>query len=240
MNQEERINQLKRFDTPSITNVVATYPKDPDTCLGLYHPWDANWYTDQTIKCMYPELGRVAGYAVTAVYGLPSPEGFKRLSFDDILRVIDKTPKPVIFVIKQDMPDTIKKKCGLSGGNMTTALKSLGVVGVISDGPSRDIDEIRPMGMQYLLTGLSPGHGEFEIKAINVPVSICSMDVAPGEIIHMDENGAVKFPAACLEQVTSMAEQLQKNEVAMQAAMRETHDVEEIINIMGGSYYVKK
>ena len=23
-------------------------------CLGLYNPWTENWYTDQTIRCMYP------------------------------------------------------------------------------------------------------------------------------------------------------------------------------------------
>ncbi|MBA7465517.1 MAG: hypothetical protein GH158_03305 [Dehalococcoidia bacterium] len=33
------------------------------------------------------------------------------------------------------------------------------------------------------------------ISAINVPVSVAAMDVVPGDIVHMDENGAVKFPA---------------------------------------------
>ncbi len=28
-----------------------------------------------------------------------------------------------------------------------------------------------------------------------MPVSVGGMDVAPGDLIHMDENGAVKFPA---------------------------------------------
>ena len=60
----ESLEALKQFDTPTITNVVATYPSDP-LCLGLYNPWTENWYTDQTIKCIYPELGRTVGYAVT-------------------------------------------------------------------------------------------------------------------------------------------------------------------------------
>ena len=42
---------------------------------------------------------------------------------------------------------------------------------------------------------MTAGHGEMAIQAVNVPVSIGGMDVATGEIIHMDENGAVKFPA---------------------------------------------
>ena len=56
---------------------------------------------------------------------------------------------------------------------------------------SRDLDEVRPMGFQYMLTGVTAGHGAMAVQAVNVPVSVGGMDVAPGEIIHMDENGAV-------------------------------------------------
>ena len=64
--------ELRRIDTPTITNVVATYPKN-SLCLGLYNPWTENWYTDTSIRCIYPELGPTIGYAVTCVYGLPDP-----------------------------------------------------------------------------------------------------------------------------------------------------------------------
>jgi 4-hydroxy-4-methyl-2-oxoglutarate aldolase len=233
MNEQEMLEQLKRFDTPSITNVVATYPKDKELCLGLYNPWETNWYTDQSVKCMYPELGRMAGYVATAVYGPPTPDS-DRLSFADVLRAIDKMPKPVILVIQQDLPAGWKNKSGLSGGNMTTALKAIGVIGVISDGPSRDIDEIRPMKFQYMLSGVTAGHGNYAIKAVNVPVRVGSMDVAPGEIVHMDENGAVKFPREYLPKVLELAGRLQEVEITRQAKMAATNDVEKIIRIMSG------
>ena len=53
------IKELESFDTPTITNVVATYPGKA-TCLSLYHPWDTNWYTDDSLRAMYPELGHEA------------------------------------------------------------------------------------------------------------------------------------------------------------------------------------
>ena len=81
------LEELKKYDTPSITNVVATYPEHP-LCLGLYNPWSENWYTDQTIHCMYPELGALCGYAVTCVFGLPDPT-FKRLTFMEIVDALD-------------------------------------------------------------------------------------------------------------------------------------------------------
>ena len=229
-----KLERLKHFDTPTITNVVATYP-EKDYCLGLYHPWYGKWYTDERLKCMYPELGRTVGYAVTCTYGLPDPE-FPNLKFEDVLRAVSNMKKPVILVVKQDMPEEIRKRNGLLGGNMMTALNSLGVTGVISDGPSRDIDEIRPLKMQYMLTGVCAGHGKFAVRAVNTPVEVCGMSVMPGDLIHMDENGAVKFPADKLDQVLERAERLQKIEEKRQALMRDSHDAEEIIRIMSGIY----
>src|ERR1700736_5872742 len=68
---DEIFAELRKIDTPTITNVVATYPKNP-LCLGLYNPWTENWYTDTSIRCIYPEMGPIVGYAGTCVYGLPS------------------------------------------------------------------------------------------------------------------------------------------------------------------------
>ncbi len=199
LTEQEMLAELRNYDTPSITNVVATYPGNP-LCLGIYNPWTENWYTDATIRCMYPELGAVAGYAVTCVYGLPDP-GFSELSFMDVVDALDASKKPTIFAFQQKFPPELADKAGLAGGNMTAAMKSLGCLGGISNGPSRDIDEIRPMEFQYLLSGISPGHGGMAVQSVNVPVSIAGMDVAPGEIIHMDENGACKFPGDQLEAV---------------------------------------
>ena len=230
----EKLELLKNYDTPSITNVVATYPNSKN-CLGLYHPWKGKWYTDQTLKCMYPELGRRVGYVVTCMYGLPDP-GYRKLGIADLLMAIGKSPKPVILAVKQNFPEEIKNINGLMGGNMMTAFKSAGVVGVLSDGPSRDLDEVRPLEIQYMLTGVCAGHGEFALQAINVPVEICGMDVAPGDVVHMDENGAVKFPSEYIDEMLEKLDVLQKVEEKRQRLMRETTDVVELGKIMIGLY----
>ena len=77
---DEIFAELRKIDTPTITNVVATYPKNP-LCLGLYNPWTENWYTDTSIRCIYPSMGAIVGHAVTCVYGLPDPNYSGRLSF---------------------------------------------------------------------------------------------------------------------------------------------------------------
>ena len=229
------LERLKEYDTPSVTNVVATYPNS-ELCLGLCNPWKSSWYTDQSLRCMYPELGRTAGYAVTVTYSEPDA-GFDRLGFADICRAIEDSPKPVVLIIKQNLPEELKRKNGLCGGNMMTAFKSLGVVGVISDGPSRDIDEVRPRGLQYMLTGVCAGHGEFSVQEINAPVEVCGMMVAPGDIVHMDENGAVRFPANKLEAVAELCEKLRVYEQEKQRLLAQHHDAETIARIMSDNYY---
>ncbi len=228
------LQELTKFDTPTITNVVATYPGKA-TCLSLYHPWDTAWYTNQDLKAMYPELGPMCGHAVTCVYGVPDPN-YKSLGVGDVLRAIAASPKPVVLLIKQDYPEHLKHKNGLCGGNMATAFKSAGTVAILSDGPSRDIGEVKALGIQYMLTGASPGHGPMAVKAVNIPVSICGMDVAPGEIVHCDENGAVKFPRASLEAVLENCRVLGAQEEKKLAMLASTNDAELLAKYMQGVY----
>lgn len=238
LTEREMIEALKEFDTPSITNVVATYPKNP-LCLGLYNPWNQNWYTDNSLRCWYPEMKRTVGYAVTCVYGVPDPN-YNRLSFMDVIDAMDASPKPTIFVFEQRFPPEIANKVGLSGGNMTSAMKAVGCVGAISNGPSRDIDEIREMSFQYLTNGVCAGHGDMAVHAVNVPVSVAGMDVAPGEIIHMDENGAVKFPAKYLAQVLDLVTKLRDEEAARMGNMHKATNAAEVRAIFGGQSYAAK
>jgi regulator of RNase E activity RraA len=234
----EMLEELKNFDTPSVTNVVATYPTNP-LCLGLYNPWTENWYTDQSIRCIYPELGRTVGYAVTCVYSVPDPN-YSRLSFVDVIEALDASKKPTILILQQKYPPEIAGKVGLAGGNMTAAMKAVGCVGVISNGPSRDIDEIRPMKFQYMLSGVTPGHGAMAVQAVNVPVTVAGMDVAPGEIIHMDENGACKFPADKLAAVLTNLRALQKQEETRINALLNAKSAAEVKAILGGHSYAAK
>lgn len=235
--EQERaiIEELTDFDTPTVTNVVATYPGRP-LCLNLYHPWDVNWYTDETLRVMYPNMRPVCGYAATCVMGVPDPTCPGGPVFLDLFKAVKATADPVVVFFKQDFPEHIKHKSALCGGNLAAALKSCGCVGIVSDGPARDIKELEPMGIQYMLTGATAGHGPLALKAINVPVSICGMDVAPGEIIHMDENGAVKFPREYLADVLDLCKKMRALEEKKVEMMGTTDDPELLARYMAGKF----
>ena len=237
LTREEEIKimkELEEFDTPTITNAVATYPA-MSACLGLYDPQQVNWYTDNRLRCLYPELGPRCGYAVTAVYGMVDP-AFKRLEFKDVLVEIAEAEGPVILFLKENFSERMKNRNALISGNMMTAFKQLGVVGVIGDAPARDIDEMRPMKVQCMFPGTVAAHGTAAVEAVNVPVSMCGMDVAPMEVIHMDESGAVKFPRKYLKEVLEKAKELREFDNERMARMCQTTDPLELADIMKGLY----
>jgi regulator of RNase E activity RraA len=155
----------------------------------------------------------------------------------DVIDALGDSKKPTILVIEQKFPPEIAGKAGLAGGNMTTAVKAVGCVGVLSNGPSRDLDEIRPMGVQYLLSGVTAGHGAMAVHAVNVPVTVAGMDVAPGEVIHMDENGACKFPADKLAAVLANVRALKEEEETRMRLLQEAKTAAEVRAIFGGHSY---
>ena len=226
---QDKFEELKKFDTPTISNVVATYP-GRDYCMGLYNPWETNWYTDETCRCLFPKLGSYVGYAVTAVYGIP--DSFHKLGVVDVLRAVADSPKPVIMVAQHKMPEKFRVKNALIGGNFTTALKRAGCIGFISNGPARDISEVEAIGgFHLLLTGVTAGHGDQAVYAVNVPVSVCSMDVVPGELIHMDEHGAVKFPVDKVDEIIERAYRLVEIEKRQMEEMRRVASSDELISL---------
>ena len=130
----------------------------------------------------------------------------------DVIDALDASKKPTILVFQQKWPPELHAKAGLAGGNMTAAMKAVGCVGAISNGPSRDIDEIRPWNFSICSAASRQDTAIWLSQAVNVPVSVGGMDVSPGELVHMDENGACKFPADKAEAVLTNVKALLQEE----------------------------
>jgi regulator of RNase E activity RraA len=209
------MQELRKYDTATICNVVATYAGS-DICLSLYDSWWGEYYTDSSLNCMYPELGPICGYAATAWYSDRKPE-YTPVNRLVLYKHLNTTQQPIILVVKQTYSPGLENMSGLFGGNMTASYKAFGVKGVISDGPMRDLEEIRPMKVQYLATGLTSGHGNLQLRGVGTPVTVARMTVQPGDIIHMDQCGATKFPARFLPKVLEYAKELRKRETESQA-----------------------
>lgn len=211
MISKDTISELEKIDTPTITNVVATY----DDSLGIYDAWFDEWYTDTTLKCMYPEYGSRVGYVATVTYSLENPYSGRQTSKWDLPEHLDKTNKPIILCAKQDFPSELTSRVGLFGGMMANRFRALGVTGIISDGPMRDYHEIRDeTNIQMLVAGLTPAHGNFTVRSVATPVKVCGMNVRPGDMVHMDLHGACKFPEEYAGEILRRAKSILEEESA--------------------------
>jgi len=215
MSETEILEGLREIDTPTISNVVATYPKS-EACLKLYDAWYGEWYTDTSIKCVYPEMKPVVGHVATVVF-CEASEKYTGVGRWVLPEHIDSTGKPVVLVAEQQFPPELADRVGLFGEMMTTRYKALGVAAVVTNGPMRDIDAIKPLEVQYFCTGTTPSHGDMMVKAVGVPVAVGGMTVMPGDMVHMDLHGAVKFPAEYREEVLIRARKLLEDEAGSAA-----------------------
>ena len=135
------LHELSDFDTPSITNVVATYPASP-LCLGLYNPWARTGIPTNPSAACTRSWAAWPAMRSRVCMGCPTPT-IRALSFMDVIDALDASPKPTFWCCSKNSRHLeIAGKVGLAGGNMVSAMKAIGCVGLISNGPSRDLDEI--------------------------------------------------------------------------------------------------
>ena len=124
LSEQQMLKKLEKFNTPTVGNVVATFGDRDPLCLSLYNPWYGRWYTDQSLRCIYPEIGPRIGYALTVVYSLPDPN-YKRWTFNDLIDAMDKARKPIVIVAQQDFPPDILIRNGLFGGIMSATFNNV-------------------------------------------------------------------------------------------------------------------
>jgi regulator of RNase E activity RraA len=96
------------------------------------------------------------------------------------------------------------------GGLASLAAVKRGAAGVVIDGACRDLGEIRESGLWLASQSVTPtsGKGRIRTEAIGVPVTLCGVEVAPGDFMFGDETGIVRVRAARLEEVLALAEEL--------------------------------
>ena len=197
--------------------------------VDLYEPRKEHFYTDASVKCQFPEFGPRAGYAVTMKVGLPVT-GFDGPTRFDLMKVIDASPKPVTLVIQVDEPEELRNSDSNFGGNFGVLCHTLGVENLICNGAVRDIDELKEMGMQVMIPGTIAGTAPSVIYEINGTVEVAGMQVKAGDIVHMDNDGAVKFPGDMLDQVLLEVDIEQQAENELKEVVHGARNLEECIN----------
>lgn len=193
----ETFEKLRQIDSCTVANAIEKFGVRPDT-------WG---YTGNEIKCLFPEMGVMLGYAATAVMG-PREVGEKgwREGWLDYTQHIEDMPTPTVCVI-EDSP-IWPMQGALVGEVMATCMKALGSVGCVSNGALRDLDQVREMGFQYHGAGVIVSHGQLKFHSVGEPVRLGRLTVRPGDLLHADLHGIVVVPFEIADDIPEQAQKI--------------------------------
>lgn len=174
---------LRKFDTPTICNVVELFDVRPRTA----------GYMDGRIQACYPKLPPMVGYASTATFRSAAPPraGNVYSGLAEQVASFAEIPHPVVVVF-QDLDNP--PAAATFGEVMCTTYKAFGAVGLITSGAGRDLDQVEALDFPCFTSGTICAHGYCHIPSINVPVHVGGVTICPGDLIHADRNGVTTIP----------------------------------------------
>ena len=191
------LEQLRKYDTPTICNVVELFDLRPRTA----------GYMDSRIQACYPQLPPMVGYAATATFRSAAPPrsgnvyagmGEQVASFAEL-----RGPPVVVF---QDLDNPIA--AATFGEVMCTTYKTFGAVGLITSGTGRDLDQVESLNFPCFTSGTTCAHGYCHIVQLNIPVHVGGVMVSPGDLLHGDRNGVTTIPNEIADQVAPACAEL--------------------------------
>lgn len=179
----EVLERLRRYDTPTICNVVELFDARSRTA----------GYMDGRIKACYPSLPPMVGYACTATFrsGAPPRSGDVYAGLGKQVEVIASVPGPAVVVF-QDLDDP--PVAATFGEVLASTYKGFGCAGLITSGAGRDLPQVALLDFPCFSSGTICAHGYCQIVELQVPVRIGGVTIYPGDLLHGDCNGVTSIP----------------------------------------------
>ena len=209
------LEALKRFDSPTLSNAIETF---------AIRPRDEG-YMSMDIRCMFPELGPMVGYAATAtIRARGAVQGDQTALYQHVRDV----PGPRVVVV-QDLDDP--PGCGSLWGEVNaTIFGALGCAGCVTDGCVRDLNEARAMGFQFFARGPGVSHAYVRVETAGQPVAVGGLRVSPGDLIHADQHGVLLIPREVAAELPAAAERVISAEQTLLKWVRSSDfDADELI-----------
>lgn len=178
---KELLAELRKINTPTVSNALELFD-----VRGRHEG-----FMSPEIKCLFPDLGVMAGYAMTARFAAAQP-GAAPASRYEFWNALLGIPEPRILVLEDlDEPPGVG---AFVGEVMATVHQRLGCVGAISNGHFRDLDEVHALGFQLYGAGACVSHAYVHLVDFGKPVRIGGLEVKPGDLLHADKHGVLSIP----------------------------------------------
>ena len=205
------LTELGRIDGCTLCNAIETF----DVRLRN------EGFCDASIRCLFPELPPMVGYAVPVKIHCSAPptDSHSYLDRTDWWNYILSIPAPRVVVFQDTDPQ--RGLGSLLGEVHANILMALNCVGAITDGAVRDVDALRAVRFPCFAGNIAVSHAYAHIVGIGTPVEIGRMRINPGDLLHGDQHGVVSVPTRIAAEIPAVAEQLLAKERRLLALCRE-------------------
>ncbi len=202
----DELERLRRYDTPTVANAVETFGVRPRTA-GFASP---------EVRCIFPELGVMVGYAVTGRMraSVPGAGSYSRRGWWD---AVVAAPAPRVAVI-QDLDDP---PVGAFWGEVQSNIhRALGCEGVVTNGGVRDLREVEALGFRYFAGSVMVSHAYVHLVDFGTPVTVGGLEVRPGDLVHADRHGVQVIPLEIARAIPAACERIVAQERTVIALCR--------------------
>jgi regulator of RNase E activity RraA len=207
--------RLAAFDSATVSNAIETLDVRPRT----------EGYASVDVRCQFPDLPPMVGYAVTCTHRSASESG-RTTRIGELLDLVERSPGPAVVVARHVGSDPLRN--GVVGDIFAVALQRLGAVGLVTDVGCRDLAGVRRRapGFQVFARGPVVSHGDGIICDPGEEVEIGGLRVATGALLHGDANGLVLVPDGLGEETAAAAAGVVETEASLFELMaREPFDL---------------
>jgi 4-hydroxy-4-methyl-2-oxoglutarate aldolase len=197
----QELDALQRLNTPTVSNAIETFDVRPRS----------EGFMDPSIRCIFPEMGVMVGYACTATIAArelapPDLQVSRFEQWDNVLSI----PAPRVMVIHDlDDPPAVGSYWGEVQSNI---YRALGCIGTVTDGSVRDLDEVRGLGFHFFAAHVSVSHAYVHLVDFGQPVKMGGLTVHPGDLIHADQHGVLVIPHEIARDVVAAAAEVERVE----------------------------
>jgi len=193
---------LRQFDTCSVSNAIERFN------VRLRN----EGFISGAVRCRFPQLPPMLGYAVTARVRTYSAPMKARCYFDrmDWWSYVESAPGPRVLVL-QDI-DPAPGLGALVGEIHATIGQALNCAGCVTNGAVRDLAAVESLGFPLFSRRVSVTHAYAHIVDFGKPVEIGGTVFQPGDLVHGDRNGVHIIPREIAEAVPDMVRRIQQQE----------------------------
>ena len=131
---------------------------------------------------------------------------------------LDDVPPGAVVVID----NAGRTDCTVWGGIMTAVAAANGVSGTVVHGACRDVASAAALGYPLFAAGrfMRTGKDRVRCVAVQEPVVVGGVRIAPGDVVTADPDGVVAVAAEHAPAVAELAEHIERTEARIVAAVR--------------------